>query len=109
MIKGPICQEVAILNIYVQNNKQTNKTAKYIKQKVTELKRKIYKSINRVGAFNTGIQQLENQDRYRRIPKHHQPTSPIYNTYRLFLPTTADCHILKYPSNIAWIVKQISN
>lgn len=62
--------------MYKMKNNNNKKPAKYIKQKVTELKGKIYKSIESELSI-LEFRQLENQDIYRRIPKHHQPTSPI--------------------------------
>lgn len=51
MIKGSIYQDIATLNVYALNNR----TIKYVKWKLTEIKREIYKYTITGKDFNTPI------------------------------------------------------
>lgn len=54
-------------------------------------------------AFNTGISKLEKIKTDTEESQTPSTNKPYFNTYRLFLPTTADCYIL-YLSATVWIV-----
>ena len=74
MMKESIHQEdIAFLNVYAPNHR----TAKYVNQKLIELKGEIDKSTIIVGDFNIPLSIInswtENWQRYRRMQHYHQP------------------------------------
>lgn len=100
MIKGSIYQDIATLDVYALNNR----TIKYVKWKLTEIKREIYKYTITGKDFNTPILIIDRVTRpsVNRIYFYRKLQTTVDYTYfsRIHRIYTKIEHILSHERNL---------